>query len=64
MLLRFSSSDACTFRIYTRMGMLRLRTKHNTPLFINVTLSASSPCNCGKIKAGYLRVHIVNLNVF
>lgn len=64
MLLRFSSSDACTFRIYTRVRMLRLRTKHNTLFFINVTLSASSPCNCGKIKAGYLRVRIVNLNVF
>lgn len=57
MLLRFSWSDACTCRIY-------LRIKHKAPFFINVTLSASSPCNCGKIKAGYLRISIVNLDVF
>lgn len=64
MLLRFSWSDACTRRIYTRKGKLHLRIKHKAPFFINVTLSASSPCNCGKIKAGYLRISIVNLNVF
>lgn len=63
MLLRFSCSDACTCRIYTRKGKLRLRIKHKAPFFINLTLSASPPCNCGKIKARYLRISIVNLNV-